>query len=594
MNKLNELRKVMAENHIDIYYIPSTDFHSSEYVVSFFKAREYISNFTGSAGELVISQNHAVLYTDGRYFIQAEKELKDTGIELYKMGLPEVPTLTNYLKSIIKKGDVIGFDGRVVNTIRGNEIQQLATDSESTIKYDIDLVNLLWDDRPDLPQGKAFLLDIKYSGETTEAKLSRLRNKMQEEDVSYHVLTTLDDIAWLYNIRGNDIPHFPVILAYSIINIDSAYLFTDRTKLSDEIIFILNKDNIKIKDYNEIYEFIKTISGKVLLDPAKLNYRLASDLPISAIKVEKASPIVLFKACKNEVELSNLRWAHAKDGVVLTKFMYWLKESVKNPSLTITELDAQQKLYELRSQQDGFIEESFSTISAYGPNAALMHYSTNPFNPAPLENKGLYLVDSGGQYFEGTTDITRTIALGELDDILKTHFTAVLQGMINLSMAKFLDGVRGINLDILARSPIWNLDIDYRSGTGHGVGYLLNVHEAPNGFRWKIVPERNDSCVLEVGMVTSNEPGIYIENSHGIRIENEIVVEKDVKNEYGQFLKFETLTYVPIDLDAIKIEMLSEKEKKWLNNYHQLTREKISKYLTDDEAKWMIKYTKAI
>lgn len=592
MDKLTKLRQAMKQNGIDMYYIPSSDFHSSEYVGAFFQVRKYISNFTGSAGELVITQDSAVLYTDGRYFIQAQSQLEGTGITLFKMGEPDVPVLSKYIKNTIKAGEVLAFDGRVVGAKIGIELKTAVEEKHATVRYDLDLVATFWEDRPSLPAGTAFLLDEKYSGESTASKLVRVRDFMAQKDVAAHIITTLDDVAWLYNIRGNDIPHFPVILAYSVVTLDCAYLFVDRAKLSAAIVDVLAKDNIIIKNYDDVYDFAKSLSGRVLLDRAKINYALYFNLPDTVAKIEMTAPTTNFKAHKNETELYNIRWAHAKDGIAIAKFMYWIKETVKTSK--ITELDAQKKIFELRAEQDGFIEESFGTISAYGANAALMHYSTDLSNPTPLENKGLYLIDSGGQYFEGTTDITRTIALGEVTDIQKTHFTAVLRGMINLSMAKFLEGASGINLDILARGPIWELDIDYRSGTGHGIGYLLNVHEGPNGIRWKVVPERNDSCVLKVGMVTSNEPGIYIENSHGIRIENEIVVEKDVKNEYGQFLKFETLTLAPIDIDAIQIDMLTAKEKAWLNNYHQIVLEKISKYLTDEESEWLINYTRAI
>ncbi|ONI45434.1 peptidase M24 [Candidatus Epulonipiscioides gigas] len=592
MNRLEQLRKVMKEKSIDIYYIPSADFHSSEYVGDYFKTRKYISNFTGSAGELVITQNEAVLFTDGRYFIQAEIQLKDTGITLLKIGEPDVPKLPEYIRTKINEGEVLGFDGRVVGVKTGLELKKIVEEKKATIKYNEDLVNIFWKDRPNLPIGTAFLLDDKYTGESVSSKLMCLRKTMEQYGAQSHIITTLDDIAWLYNIRGNDIPHFPVILAYTIVTLDKAYLFVDNTKLSNKIIEKFSTDNIEIKQYNEIYNFVKTLSGAVLIDPQKINYALYFNIPENIVKIEKPAPTILFKARKNKIELENIRKAHIKDGVAVTKFMYWLKNTIKTSA--ITELDAKEKIFSLRSEQENFIEESFDTISAYGKNAAFMHYSTDPKNPVLLENKGFYLIDSGGQYFEGTTDITRTIALGELNDTLKTHFTAVLRGVINLSRAKFLEGVRGINLDILARGPIWELDIDYRSGTGHGIGYLLNVHEAPNGIRWKIVPERNDSCILEVGMVTSNEPGIYIENSHGIRTENEIVVQEDVKNEYGQFLKFETITFAPIDIEAIKVEMLTKQERAWINEYHKNVYEKIAPYLTKPEQEWLKTYTQEI
>ncbi|OON99678.1 MAG: peptidase M24 [Epulopiscium sp. Nele67-Bin004] len=585
---IEKLRQLMKERDLFAYYIPSSDFHDSEYVGEHFKARKFLSGFTGSAGTLVVTQDEAGLWTDGRYFIQAEKELEGTGIKLFKAGVEGVPKIEDYLAGFMPQNGKLGFDGRVVGVTTGKDLAKKLKEKNCELVYNEDLVSIIWNDRPSLPTGQAFLLDEKYTGKSYTDKLSDLREALKEKKADSHILTVLDDIAWLYNLRGSDIKHFPVVLAYTVVTMDEAILFLDETKLTDEIRAKLSQ--VKIKPYNEIYEYVKNLEGSVLIDPAKLNYAIYNNL--QAEKIEQQNPTLLAKAKKNEVEIQNIRNCHLRDGVACTKFMYWLKTNIGK--IEITELDAGAKMQELRKQQENYIEDSFSCISAYGENAAMMHYSATPENYKVLEPKNLYLLDSGGQYFDGTTDITRTIALGPVDSEIKRHYTAVARGMLNLSRAKFLHGVRGLNLDILARSPIWEMDIDYRSGTGHGIGFVLNVHEGPNGFRWKIVPERNDSCVLEVGMVTTNEPGIYIEGSHGIRIENELIVQNGVKNEYGQFLEFETVTFTPIDLDAIDPQYMTETEKQSLNNYHKAVFEKISPFLDAEEKEWLKTYTREI
>ena len=417
---------------------------------------------------------------------------------------------------------------------------------------------------------------------------------MKIKSATTHIITTLDDIAWLFNIRGRDVKYTPVVLSYSLITVDKVYLFIDDNKLNDEIINELNKENVIIKPYNDIYEFVKTIDEKenVLLDDEKVNYSIYNNLPNEVKKINGLNPTMNFKAVKNSIELENIRNSHLKDGIAFTKFMYWLKNSVGK--LEISEISAAEKLESLRREQDGFIEPSFATIAGYKEHAAMMHYSATPETDYKLEPSDLFLIDSGGQYFDGTTDITRTIALGEISDELKKHFTAVVRGMINLSMAKFLYGVKGYNLDILARRPMWNLGIDYKCGTGHGVGFLGTIHESPNGFRWRIVPQRLETATLEEGMVTTNEPGIYIEGSHGIRIENELITKKAEKNEYGQFMEFEVVTFAPIDIDAIDVNELNIEERDYLNNYHKLVYDKVSPFLTKEECDWLKEYTREI
>ena len=591
---LEKLRNCMKEYGIDAYIIPSSDSHQSEYVGEYFKSRAYISGFTGSAGTLVVTMEEAGLWTDGRYFIQAENQLKNTGIKLFKMGEEGVPTTKEYLCDKMANNSTLGFDGRLISANEGKALQEALKDKNINIKYEYDLVDKVWEDRPLLSTEKAFLLDEKYAGETFSSKLIRLRNEMKIKSATTHIITTLDDIAWLFNIRGRDVKYTPVVLSYSLITVDKVYLFIDDNKLNDEIINELNKENVIIKPYNDIYEFVKTIDEKenVLLDDEKVNYSIYNNLPNEVKKINGLNPTMNFKAVKNSIELENIRNSHLKDGIAFTKFMYWLKNSVGK--VEISEISAAEKLESLRREQDGFIEPSFATIAGYKEHAAMMHYSATPETDYKLEPSDLFLIDSGGQYFDGTTDITRTIALGEISDELKKHFTAVVRGMINLSMAKFLYGVKGYNLDILARRPMWNLGIDYKCGTGHGVGFLGTIHESPNGFRWRIVPQRLETATLEEGMVTTNEPGIYIEGSHGIRIENELITKKAEKNEYGQFMEFEVVTFAPIDIDAIDVNELNREERDYLNNYHKLVYDKVSPFLTKEECDWLKEYTREI
>lgn len=593
-DRIQHLRALMAENKMDAYIIPTADFHESEYVGDYFKVRKYMSGFTGSAGTLVVTLTEAGLWTDGRYFLQAARQLADTGITLYKMGEDGVPSIEEFLSEQLPQEGTLGFDGRIVNAKFGLNLAQKLTIKNIKVKYDKDLVDSVWTDRPALPKEPAFMLEEKYSGKSAADKLLAVRNEMNKFGATVHIITTLDDIAWLFNLRGNDIAYNPVVLAYAVITLEHAYLFLDQDKLSADIKQNFAADKVELKDYSEIYSFVTSLSAQmtVLLDSKKVNYSIYKNLNSEIRIVDATNPTVLFKAMKNPVEIENLRKAHIKDGVAFTKFMYWLKTNIGK--IEITEISASDYLEDRRREQEGFIELSFDTISAYKANAAMMHYSANQDSNALLQPEGLFLVDSGGQYYEGTTDITRTMALGKINDELKLHFTAVLRSMLNLADAKFLYGCIGMNLDILARGPIWDMNLDYKCGTGHGVGYLLNVHEAPNGFRWKKVPEREDGCVLEEGMVTTDEPGIYIEGSHGIRTENELVCHKGEKNEYGQFMYFEHITFAPIDLDAVDIALMSPSERKSLNAYHEQVYEKLSPYLTDAEKDWLKTYTRAV
>lgn len=585
--KLQKLRVAMEREGIDFYLIPTADFHESEYAGEHFAVRKYVSGFTGSAGTLVVGREKAALWADGRYFIQAERELEGSTIELMKMGEEGVPTVSEYLAKEIPENGVLGFDGRVINAELGLKLKTVIEAKKARIKYGKDLVNAFWEDRPELSKNPAFFLEEKYSGKSTEKKLAELRKEMSERGANTFILTSLDDIAWLYNMRGDDIPCNPVVLSYTVVFMDRAVLFLHEEVMNETLRNEFSKNKVELLPYNEIYEYIKKLptDSRILFDLAKVNYAIHENLPSGVTKISKPNPTTLAKAIKNETEIENIKKSHIKDGVAVTKFIYWLKKNVGK--IEITEMSASEYLEDRRREQEGFIEPSFDTISAYNANAAMMHYSATPEHNAKLEAKGFLLIDSGGQYYEGTTDITRTIALGEIPAEWKRDYTLTLKGNMNLANVRFLHGCRGVNLDILCRAPLWNIGIDYRCGTGHGVGYLLNVHEAPNGFRWRIVPERNDSAVLEEGMITTNEPGVYTENSHGIRIENELLCKKDIKNEYGQFMCFEPVTYAPIDKEPIDVSLLEDRDIEQINEYHRLVWEKLSPYFEGEELSWL-------
>ena len=590
--RLKKLRDLMAQRGIDAYVIPTSDFHESEYVGDYFKARKYMSGFTGSAGTLVVTAKEACLWTDGRYFIQAAEQLKDSTITLMRMGEEETPDIEDYLYDAIPEGGKLGFDGRVVTAALGKAFAGKLSAKHATLSTAEDLVDLIWEDRPALSAEPAFLLAEKYTGKSAAQKLEELRDAIRQNGCDTHVITTLDDIAWLLNIRGNDVACNPVVLSYVVITLKKAHFFVNPACLNDEIRQALAGCGVEIHDYQDMLSFVKALPKRavVLLDPQKVNYEIYAS--IRGKKVEKPNPTQLAKAMKNPVELDNIRRAHVKDGVAFTKFMYLLKTNVGK--IPITEISAAEYLLARRAEQEGFIEPSFETISAYKANAAMMHYSATEESNAQLKPEGMLLVDSGGQYYEGTTDITRTMVLGPITKEQKLHFTTVLRSNLNLANARFLHGCIGMNLDILARGPIWDLNLDYKCGTGHGIGYLLNVHEAPNGFRWKIVAERRDSAVFEEGMVTTDEPGIYIEGSHGIRTENELICRKGIKNADGQFMYFEPVTYAPIDLDGIDPAYLTDKERRTLNDYHAMVYGKLFDYLTAEEREWLKEYTRSI
>ncbi len=594
--RLEALRKYMKAAEIDCYLIPTSDYHDSEYVSSFFMVRKYFSGFTGSAGTLVVTSREAVLFTDGRYFIQAQEELAGTGILLMKMGEAGVPTIKEYLEQSLSEGQCLGFDGRVVQADAAQNYEEVVTAKKGRIAWDKDLAEGIWKDRSELAHNPVFRLDEKYSGESTADKIKRVREKMQAENATVYVITSLDDIAWLLNLRGSDVENCPVFLAYAVLHMDKVLLFADEhgsEAWNPQIRDYLIENGVELRFYDEFYNYVANIHKEnILVCKGRINYRLLKEFADDVTLIDRQNPSSLMKAVKNPVEMENLREAHRKDAIAVTKFMYWLKKNVGK--IPMDEVSVAEYLESLRRQQENYMGPSFETISAYGANGAIIHYSADPETCAEVRPEGLLMVDSGGHYPEGSTDITRTFVLGKITPEMKYHFTLVLRAMLNLKDSKFLYGCRGINLDMRAREVFWEQGLDYKHGTGHGVGYLLNVHEGPNSFRWKLMPDYQDNAILEEGMVTTDEPGLYIEGSHGIRIENELLCRKGEKNDYGQFMYFEDLTYVPIDLDGVDVSLMNDRDKERLNSYHKQVFEKISPYFEGEELSWLREETREI
>lgn len=588
---LQELRKEMKHQNIHAFLIPSTDFHGSEYTGPHFACREYISGFTGSAGTLLVFEDWAGLWTDGRYFLQAEQELLGTDITLMRQGCQGVPSLEATLLERLHDGQCLAFDGRCVSIRTGQKLQKKLSTRGITMKTDLDLVGSIWTSRPALSTQPAWLLDINYAGESREKKLARVRAELKKYEAAVFLLTSLDEIAWLLNLRGGDIACTPVVLSYFALLDTQAILFVNQNVLSTSIQNILSNAGVTLKAYDEFYTYAKSISSgnKILLDGRNANFLLKSSIRSDVKIIDRTSPIEMFKAVKNPIEVQNMKAAHVKDGIALCKFMYWLKQTVGTSS--ITEQSAAERLEEFRREQTHYLGPSFTPIVAYGPHGAIVHYSVTDETNAFLQAEGFVLVDTGGHYLEGTTDCTRTFALGPLTKEACTHYTAVLRGNLNLSNAQFLRGCTGVNLDYLARSPLWSMKLDYNHGTGHGVGYLLNVHEGPNHFRWRHTAE---TCVLEPGMITSDEPGLYLEGKYGIRLENLLLCVSRGETDYGKFLGFEPLTLVPFDLDAIERTQMSAHEIQLLNNYHKIVFGVLSPHLTTEEAIWLAHATRPI
>lgn len=597
--KIGQLRDRMKELGIDAYLVPTADFHESEYVGEFFKCRHFLTGFNGTAGTAVITMDKAGLWTDGRYFVQAEEQLSGSEIKLYRMGEPEFPTLDEFLEEELPVDGCLGFDGRVVNSELGYGLQNLLQEKNVTINCSKDLVGEIWTSRPAMSCEPIWSLDVKYAGKSTVEKLSDLRDAMKKNKAQIHLMTALDEIAWLFNLRGNDIVNNPVFLSYALITQDEAYLYVQKetikedTKMGKEVCAALAEAKVQVKEYAEFLQDAAALKNeKILLERKKASFAVCESIDASCRIIDEMNPCATMKAVKNATEIENMRKAHLKDGIAVTKFMYWLKHTIG--TCDMTEMTAAHKIEELRAEQGNYIEPSFVTIAAYKENAAMCHYHPSDEVCKKLKPEGLLLVDSGGQYLEGTTDITRTYALGPLTEKEKEYYTIVAAAMLKVSTMKFLHGCRGINLDYTIREAFWKRGLDFAHGTGHGVGYLSNVHERPNGLRWKVVPERQDSAVIEPGMICSDEPGLYFAGDFGTRTENLILCVEDEKNEYGQFLKFEFLTKAPIDLEALDIRFMDDADIERLNTYHKDVYETISPYMNDEEKEWLKHVTREI
>jgi len=586
--KLAALRALMEKRKIAAYIIPSDDFHGSEYVGDYFKAREFMSGFTGSAGTLVVTGEGAYLWTDGRYFIQAAEQLENSGVELMKMGEPGVPTITEFLKEKLEDDSCLGFDGRVVSTAFADKLKNSL--NNVSFRTDEDLVDMVWKYRPAISAEKVWALSEKYAGSRSE-KLERVRRSISEKNCDILLVTAPEEIAWLLGLRGNDVECTPVFLSYMLISADKALLFANESIFGDEIKKSLSAAGVAVLPYFSVYDELKKecIEKSVWADPGRTNFALMTSLDNSKKVIKEVSPIDLMKAVKSESEQEGMRKAHILDGAAMVKFIYWLKKNVGKEK--ITELSASDKLFGFRKAQPGFVETSFESIVAYGAHAAICHYAPSVESDCEIVPKGLCLVDSGGQYEFGTTDITRTIVVGDLTDDERRMFTLVMKGHLRLGDAVFKYGCGGGAVDYIAREPMWKDSLDYNHGTGHGVGFVLSVHEGPQRIHWNT---QNKNVPFEPGMITSNEPGFYAEGKFGVRHENLVLCVDRDNNEYGRFLGFENLTMVPFDIDGLDLRLMDDEEKKLLNDYHRKVRETISPYLDYDEKAWLENATKAI
>lgn len=587
-NRIHALRMTFNSNYIKAFIIPSTDPHLSEYVAPHWMSREWISGFTGSAGTVVVTMDKAGLWTDSRYFLQAAQQLEGSGITLYKEMLPETPSITEFLHENLKPGESVSIDGKMFS------VQQVEQMKEELMAYNLqvdifgDPLKKIWKDRPAIPDAPAFVYDIKYAGKSCKEKVAAIREELKKKGVYALFLSALDEIAWTLNLRGSDVHCNPVVVSYLLITQDEVVYFISPEKVTPEVNAYLQEQEVSLKGYDEVESFLTAFNGKnILIDPKKTNYAIYSSIHQECTIVRGDSPVALLKAIRNEQEIAGIHAAMQRDGVALVKFLRWLEEAV--PSGKETELSVDKKLHEFRAEQALYMGESFDTIAGYKEHGAIVHYSATPESNATLRPEGFLLLDSGAQYLDGTTDITRTIALGELTEEEKIDYTLILKGHIALAMAKFPAGTRGAQLDVLARMPIWNRGMNFLHGTGHGVGHFLSVHEGPQSIRMNENP-----VVLQPGMVTSNEPGVYKAGSHGIRTENLTLVCKDKEGMFGDYLKFETITLCPICKKGILKELLTEDEIEWLNEYHQTVYEKLSPNLNAEEKVWLREATNFI
>ncbi len=587
-DKLSALREIMERESLDAYIVSGTDPHNSEYLPAVWRQREWISNFTGSFGTVVVLKQTAGLWTDTRYFIQAEQQLKDSGIDLHKLRIPGAVDYPEWLAANLPAGSRVGLDSFCISVSDAKHLKSLFEAKECKIVENTDLIGDIWMDRPALPDTPIYMVPAETAGCSSRQKIEMVRKVLKENHADYFVFSTLDEIAWLFNIRCNDVEYNPVAISYAIVGQEKAFLFIRRPKVSGECLKALEAEGVEVRDYHHILLFIDELDKEkyCCVDTGTLNYAIYNRIASHCHLKEIASPVVLAKSIKNATEIEGFRKACVKDSVAMTKFFYWIEQNIDKH---LTETSASEHLTQLRAQNEGYISNSFGNISAYGVNAALPHYSAVPDQDAELQPKGLYLVDSGGQYTHGTTDITRTVPLGELTRLEKEDYTIVLKGMIALSRAVFPEGTRGCNIDAIARQPMWQTLRNFGHGTGHGIGFFLNVHEGPQAIRQDL----KDQPIM-AGMVTSDEPGLYREGYHGIRHENMILCVPVATNEFGEWYGFETLTLCYFDTSALLVELLNQEEINWLNEYHRRVYEKTAPFLTQDEAAWLAKKTAPI
>ena len=586
--RIHALRMTFRPNNIKAFIIPSTDPHLSEYVAPYWMSREWISGFTGSAGTAVILMDKAGLWTDSRYFLQAEKELEGSGITLYKEMLPETPSITKFLCQNLKPGESVSIDGKMFSVQQVEQMKEDLAPYQLQVNLFGDPLKNIWKDRPSMPDAPAFIYDVKYAGKSCGEKVAAIRTELKKKGIFALFLSSLDEIAWTLNLRGSDVHCNPVIVSYLLVTQDEVVYFISPEKITQEVNEYLQEQQVSLRKYDEAESFLNSFTGEnILIDPKKTNYAIYSAINPACKVVRGESPVTLLKAIRNEQEIAGIHHAMQRDGVALVKFLKWLEAAVLSGKET--ELSVDRKLHEFRAAQPLYMGESFDTIAGYKEHGAIVHYSATEESDVTLQSKGFLLLDSGAQYLDGTTDITRTIALGELTEEEKTDYTLILKGHIALAMAKFPAGTRGAQLDVLARMPIWSHGMNFLHGTGHGVGHFLSVHEGPQSIRMNENP-----IVLQPGMVTSNEPGVYKAGSHGIRTENLTLVCKDKEGMFGEYFKFETITLCPICKKGIIKEMLTAEEVKWFNDYHRTVYEKLSPSLNEEEKKWLLEATKAI
>jgi Xaa-Pro aminopeptidase len=587
--RIKQLRNAMRAKGLNAYIIPSTDPHIGEYIPDRWKSREWISGFDGSAGTVIVTLDDAGLWTDSRYFLQGEMQLEGSGIQLFRAGLPGTPDILEWLTANLSPNSTAGIDGTVFTTNEVKRIESALAVKAINLSSDFDLIEEIRTDRPSIPGEGIFELPVEYAGVSASEKINSVRTALRENGANLTIISTLDEIAWVFNIRGNDVECNPVAVAYAVITESQSILFTDAKKISSELYEHLDREGITTADYGKITAFLGQLPSQatILFDGNRVNYGLRKAIPAHCRIVEALSPVALLKAVKNETEIEGFRNAMVKDGVALTRFNIWLEENLRTRE--ISELDIAEKLYEFRDEQELFAGESFSPIVSYGEHGAIVHYHPTRETNIPIAPKGFLLIDSGGQYFDGTTDITRTHVLGEISDRMKKDFTLVLKGHIALAACRFPQGTRGSQLDILARQALWNEGLNYLHGTGHGIGHFLNVHEGPQSIRMEENPVK-----LQPGMVMSNEPAFYRNGEYGLRTENVVLIKEDIETPFGKFYCFETLTLFPIDKAAIDKTLLTEKEIQWINNYHATVFEKLSPKLEASEIEWLRQKTTAL